>query len=268
MISYERGVKIHDDIGCLQALQELYHVETNHGGINLIKALEKLRQLRKLGLKNLKHEYGRALCASVEKMNHLESLEVSTINEDEVLDLQSISTPPKSIRFLYLKGPLEKLPSWIPKLQQLVKLRIFWSRLTNAPLKALQNLPNLVELGFSYNAYDGVQLHFEGGFKELRVLKLKHLPRLNSLIIDNGAMPLLRELQIGPSPQLKEVPSGIQHLRNLSFLRFVDMPKEFRRHMDPNNGQHYWIVEHVLFSYKLGPRCDVYETHALRDSNL
>ncbi|CAN6709721.1 unnamed protein product [Malus baccata var. baccata] len=271
MISYERGVKIHDDIGCLQALQELYHVETNHGGINLIKALEKLRQLRKLGLKNLKHEYGRALCASVEKMNHLESLEVSTISEDEVLDLQSISTPPKSIRFLYLKGPLEKLPSWIPKLQQLVKLRIFWSRLTDAPLKALQNLPNLVELGFSYNAYDGVQLHFEGGFKELRVLKLKHSPRLNSLIIDNGAMPLLRELQIGPSPQLKEVPSGIQHLRNLSFLRFVDMPKEFRRHMDPNNGQHYWIVEHiqdVLFSYKLGPRCDVYETHALRDSNL
>ncbi|XP_050152728.1 disease resistance protein RPM1-like [Malus sylvestris] len=271
MISYERGVKIHDDIGCLQALQELYHVETNHGGINLIKALEKLRQLRKLGLKNLKHEYGRALCASVEKMNHLESLEVSTINEDEVLDLQSISTPPKSIRFLYLKGPLEKLPSWIPKLQQLVKLRIFWSRLTDAPLKALQNLPNLVELGFSYNAYDGVQLHFEGGFKELRVLKLKHLPRLNSLIIDNGAMPLLRELQIGPSPQLKEVPSGIQHLRNLSSLGFVDMPKEFRQHMDPKNGQHYWIVEHiqnVRFGYKVGPRWGVYETDNLRDSNF
>ncbi|KAM1054466.1 hypothetical protein ACFX2I_001811 [Malus domestica] len=271
MISNERGVKIHDGIGCLQALQQLYHVETNHGGINLIKALEKLRQLRKLGLKNLKREYGRALCASIEKMNHLESLEVSTISEDEVLDLQSISTPPESIRFLYLKGPLEKLPSWIPKLQRLVRLRIFWSRLTDAPLKALQNLPNLVELGFSFNAYDGVQLHFEGGFKELRVLKLKHLPRLNSLIIDNGAMPLLRELQIGPSPQLKEVPSGIQHLRNLSSLRFVDMPKEFRQHMDPNNGQHYWIVEHiqdVLFSYKLGQRCDVYETHALRDSNL
>ncbi|CAN6709720.1 unnamed protein product [Malus baccata var. baccata] len=271
MISYERGVKVHDGIGCLQALQKLYHVETNHGGINLIKALKKLRQLRKLGLKNLKREYGQALCASIEKMNHLESLEVSTISEDEVLDLQSISTAPESIRFLYLKGPLEKLPSWIPKLQQLVRLRIFWSRLTDAPLKALQNLPNLVELGFSYNAYDGVQLHFEGGFKELRVLKLKHLPRLNSLIIDNGAMPLLRELHIGPSPQLKEVPSGIQHLKNLSSLRFVDMPKEFRQHMDPNNGQHYWIVEHiqdVLFMYKFGPRCGVFETHALRDSNL
>ncbi|CAN6569286.1 unnamed protein product [Malus baccata var. baccata] len=212
MISYERGVKVHDGIGCLQALQKLYHVETNHGGINLIKALKKLRQLRKLGLKNLKREYGQALWAS-----------------REVAKLDSkASTTCQATNFL-------------------------------------------VKLGFSYNAYDGVQLHFEGGFKELRVLKLKHLPRLNSLIIDNGAMPLLRELHIGPSPQLKEVPSGIQHLKNLSSLRFVDMPKEFRQHMDPNNGQHYWIVEHiqdVLFMYKFGPRCGVFETHALRDSNL
>ncbi|KAI5346940.1 hypothetical protein L3X38_014819 [Prunus dulcis] len=270
-MTYERGVKIHDGIGCLQALQKLYHVEANHGGINLIKALGKLRQLRRLGLKNLKSEDGGALCASIEKMNHLESLEVSTLSEDEVLDLQSLSTPPKFIRFLYLKGPLEQLPSWIPQLQQLVKLRIFWSRLRDSPLKALQNLPHLLELGFSYKAYDGVQLHFEGGFEKLRVLKLKDLKGLSSLIIDNGVMPDLQELQIGPSPQLKEVPSGIHHLRNLTTLRFVDMPKEFPRNMDPNDGQHYWVVEHikyVLFSYKFGPRCGVFETHTLRDSSL
>ncbi|ONI25134.1 hypothetical protein PRUPE_2G283200 [Prunus persica] len=270
IISFLR-VKIHDGIGCLQALQKLYHVEANHGGINLIKALGKLRQLRRLGLKNLKSEDGGALCASIEKMNHLESLEVSTLSEDEVLDLQSLSTPPKFIRFLYLKGPLEQLPSWIPQLQQLVKLRIFWSRLRDSPLKALQNLPHLLELGFSYKAYDGVQLHFEGGFEKLRVLKLKDLKGLSSLIIDNGVMPDLQELQIGPSPQLKEVPSGIHHLRNLTTLRFVDMPKEFPRNMDPNDGQHYWVVEHikyVLFSYKFGPRCGVFETHTLRDSSL
>ncbi|CAB4271311.1 unnamed protein product [Prunus armeniaca] len=175
MTYYERGVKIHDGIGCLQALQKLYHVEANHGGINLIKALGKLRQLRKLGLQNLKSEDGRALCASVENMNHPESLEVSTISEDEILDLQSISTPPQFIRLLYLKGHPEKLPSWISQLQHVVKLQIFWSRLRDSPLKALQNLPHLLELGFSYKAYDGVQLHFEGGFEKLRVLKLKDL---------------------------------------------------------------------------------------------
>ncbi|KAI5346939.1 hypothetical protein L3X38_014818 [Prunus dulcis] len=135
------------------------------------------------------------------------------ISEDEVLGLQSISTPPQFIRLLYLKGHLEKLRSWISQLHHLVKLQIFWSRLRDSPLKAFQNLPHLLELGFSYKAYD-----------------------------DNGVMPDLQELQIGPSPQLKEVPSGIHHLRNLTTLRFVDMPKQFPGHMDPNNGQHYWVV--------------------------
>ncbi|CAL9008558.1 unnamed protein product, partial [Prunus brigantina] len=257
-----RGVKIHDGIGSLCALQKLYHVEANHGGISLIKALGKLRQLRKLGLKNLKSEDGRALCASVENMNHLESLEVSTISEDEVLDLQSISTPPQFIRLHYLKGHLEKLPSWISQLQHLVKLRIFWSRLGDSPLKALQNLPNLLELGISYKAYDGAQLHFEGGFRKLKVLQLRDLEGLKSLIIDNGVMPLLKELHIGPSPQLKEVPSSIHHLRNLTTLRFINMPKEFQRDVDPKNGQHFWIVEHirdVIFSYKSGTKFGIYE---------
>ncbi|XP_021803484.1 disease resistance protein RPM1-like, partial [Prunus avium] len=261
-MTFERGVKIHDGIGCLRALQKLYHVEANHGGINLIKSLGKLRQLRKLGLKNLKREDGRALCASVENMNHLESLEVSTISEDEVLDLQSISTPPQFIRLLYLKGHLEKLPSWISQLQHLVKLRIFWSRLRDSPLKALQNLPNLLELGISYKAYDGAQLHFEGGFQKLKVLQLRDLEGLKSLIIDNGVMPLLKELHIGPSPQLKEVPSSIHHLRNLTTLRFINMPKEFQRDVDPKNGQHFWIVEHVrdvIFSYKFGTKFGIYE---------
>ncbi|RXI06933.1 hypothetical protein DVH24_026069 [Malus domestica] len=40
----EQGVKIDDVIGCVQALQK---VKANHGGINLIKALGKLRQLSK-----------------------------------------------------------------------------------------------------------------------------------------------------------------------------------------------------------------------------
>lgn len=44
-MTFERGVKIHDGIGYLHALQELYHVGANHGGINQIKALGKLRQL-------------------------------------------------------------------------------------------------------------------------------------------------------------------------------------------------------------------------------
>ncbi|KAM2164183.1 hypothetical protein COP2_043042 [Malus domestica] len=271
-VNLESGVKIHEGIGCLQALQKLYHVEANHGGIKLIKELGKLRQLRKLGLKKLKREDGRALCAAIEKMNHLESLDLSAISEDEVLHLESISTPPEFIRRLYLTGRLEQLPSWISNLQHLVKLGILYSRLRDSPLKALQNLPNLLELRLEEMGYDGVQLHFEeGGFQKLRKLILTDMEGLNSLIIDNGVMPLLQEFIIGRCPQLKEVPSGIHHLRNLRDLTFYDMPKEFARQMDPNNGPHYWIVkhiQHVLFGYKSGLRFGEYEGHSLYDSNL
>ncbi|KAM1014633.1 hypothetical protein ACFX2C_044594 [Malus domestica] len=267
-----RGVKMHEGIGCLQALQKLYHVEANHGGIKLIKELGKLRQLRKLGLQKLKCEDGRALCACIEKMNHLESLDLSAISEDEVLDLESISTPPQFLRSLWLRGCFEQLPSWISNLQHLVKLGFTWSRFRDSPLKALQNLPNLLELRLRQIGYDGGQLHFEeGGFQKLRILVLRDMEALNSLIIDNGVLPLLEEFSIGPCHQLKEVPSGIHHLRKLRDLTFYDMSREFARQMDPNNGPHYWIVKHIRqvnFCYKSGSGCDQYETYSLYDSDF
>ncbi|KAM1048478.1 hypothetical protein FF1_027622 [Malus domestica] len=226
----ERGVKIDDGIGCLQALQKLYHVEANHGGINLIKAPRKLRQLRKLGLKNLKSEDGRAL------------LRFGASREVAKLDSKA-STPSQAKDFLV---KVERFP-------------------TKSPSKSTLS----VRAGLSYKVYDRVELHFERGFQKLEVLQLRDLDGLNSLVIDNGAMPLLRELQIGPSTQLKEMPSSIHHLRNLTTLRFVNMLKEFQRDVDPKNGQHYWIVKHirdVLFSYKFGTRCGIYETHNLRVS--
>jgi disease resistance protein RPM1 len=128
--------------------------------------------------------------------------------------------------------------------------KIFWSKLSDDPLKAFQNLPNLLELTISNQAYIGEQLHFQkGGFPKLKILRLEDLNGLYSLMIDEGASPLLESLLIGPSPQLKEVPSGIQHLRNLKDLRFLDMPKEFEESLDPEQGSCFWIVEHVPVIY-------------------
>ncbi|GMY30835.1 disease resistance protein RPM1-like [Fagus crenata] len=234
-LAWEKGVKIEKGIECLKYLQKLYHVELNHGGVDLIKELGKLRQLRKLGVKNLTKETMMALCASIGKMNHLESLDVSSISENEIIDLQPISSPPQCLQRLHIKCHLEKLPEWIPQLQHLVRIRIFWSKLSDDPLKAFQNLPNLLELQISNQAYIGEQLHFQkGGFPKLKILILENL---------NGF------------PQLKEVPSGIQHLRNLNDLIVRDMPKEFEESLDPDQGPCYWIVKHVLFihfPYKIG----------------
>ena len=118
------------------------------------------------------------------------------------------------------------------------------------PLNALQNLPNLLELKISEKAYNGEQLHFKiGGFPKLKKLSLLHLHVLNSLMIDEGALPILEILSIGLCLELKVVPSGIYHLRNLKELRFHDMPQEFEEGLDPEQGQRYWIVEHVPIVY-------------------
>ena len=59
------------------------------------------------------------------------------------------------------------------------------------------------------------------------MLRLEDLNALHSLLIDEGALHLLENFVIGPNPQLKEVPSGIQQLRSLKELKFLGMPKEF-----------------------------------------
>ncbi|KAL7209259.1 hypothetical protein ACSBR1_030904 [Camellia fascicularis] len=245
------GVKIQGGIGGLEELQSLWFVETNHDdGLSLIKELDKLRQLRKLGITKLEREHGRALCAAIEKMKYLKRLSVRASSDDEILDLQHISSssPPQYLQCLCLTGRLEKLPDWIPKLQNLVGLSLMGSGLTkNDPTKALQVLPSLVRLVLS-DAYDGEQLYFEvGRFQKLKQLTLVGLKGLNSMIIKEGALPFLEDLMIGPSPQLKKVPSGIYHLRNLKTLEFVSMPEELIDRMEPkpNQGKDYWIVEHI-----------------------
>lgn len=79
-------------------------------------------------------------------MNHLKSLDLTSISEDEIIDLQFISSPPQCLQRLYIKGHLDKLPDWIPKVQHLTTLRIHFSRLSVDPLKVLQDLHNLLEL--------------------------------------------------------------------------------------------------------------------------
>ena len=133
------------------------------------------------------------------------------------------------------------------------------------PLKVLQALPNLLRL-WLHDGYEGEQLHIEGGgFQKLKFLQLRYLGGLNRLIIDEGALPLLEKLVIGECPQLKEVPSGIHHLKSLKIVEFVEMPIELVLSLQPDEGPDFGKVKHIpcvdfLFrthgvyykSYKLG----------------
>ena len=113
-----------------------------------------------------------------------------------------------------------------------------------------QALPNLLEVYLS-DAYDGECLCFAAlGFQKLKRLRLRGMKGLKTLKIHDGALPLLEHLEIGPSPQLEEVPSGIRFLETLRRIDFWDMSTEFTNSM-LLGGQNYQIVEHVprVFSH-------------------
>uniref|UniRef100_A0A7N2R205 Disease resistance R13L4/SHOC-2-like LRR domain-containing protein n=1 Tax=Quercus lobata TaxID=97700 RepID=A0A7N2R205_QUELO len=242
-IDIRRGIKIPNGIRHLESLQKLYEIEATSA--TLITELGSLSQLRKLTISKLKKENGMDLCSAIQKMSHLRSLEIKATSEEEVLNLQSLPSPPLLLQTLSLHGRLEKLPEWIPKLKSIVRIVLTWSKLMEDPLKVLQALPNLMSLELC-DGYGGEQLHIEGrSFQKLKELSFLNLGGLNRLLIDESALPLLEELQIGPCPQLKEVPTGIHHLKSLKKLKFTEMPTEFVHSLQPDEGPDFGKVKHI-----------------------
>ncbi|XP_050882424.1 disease resistance protein RPM1 [Lathyrus oleraceus] len=267
MLNFTTGVRMQEGIGCLTSLQKLYFLEADHGGIGLIQELKKLRQLRKLGIRRVRGEYDNALCATIQEMKHLESLNISAINEEEILDLDFVWTPP-NLKVLNLKGRLTNLPNWIPKLKYLVKLRLGLSNFEHDPLDSLKNLPNLLRLNLWDDAFAGENLHFKvGGFPKMKELDLTRLNKLSSITIEKGALLGLHHFRFNNNPQLKVVPQDLQYLENLQFLGFADMPSELVESIDPNKkGDCHWIIKHVplvLIRQKKGSRFHDYELYPI-----
>ncbi|XP_059658754.1 disease resistance protein RPM1-like [Cornus florida] len=96
------------------SLQKLCFIEVNHGnGRIVVGELGRLTRLKRLGITKLRREDGIALCSSLEKLSNLLALSVRSVEEDEIIDIQHLSSPPRFLQQLYLKGRLEMLPLWI-----------------------------------------------------------------------------------------------------------------------------------------------------------
>ncbi|CBI37306.3 unnamed protein product, partial [Vitis vinifera] len=233
-LKYSLVEDLPEGIGCLEELQKLSCVEANHG-VGVIKELGKLRQLRKLSITKLTRENGKHLFASITNMNRLESLSISSLSEEEILDLQH-------------------LPDWISELQNLSIVILYGSNLMNDPVKVLQALPNLQMLQLM-RASAVEELCFEAtGFQKLKRLVVLYLVGVKRVKIENGALPLLETLLVGPCPQLEELPPGIRHLTRLTTLEFYNLQEELKLSMIPSRGRNYKIVEHIpnVFFYGNG----------------
>ncbi|KDO74058.1 hypothetical protein CISIN_1g0426362mg, partial [Citrus sinensis] len=147
-----------------------------------------------------KNGNGKDVCALIANLENLESLTVLMASKDEILDLQSLSSPPQYLQRLYLTGNMKKLPDWIFKLKNVIRLGLDLSGLTEDPLRVPHALPNLLELRLG-GTYNYKLFHFEAGwFPKLQILTLFDFVAVKSVIIEKGAMPDIRELGIGPFP--------------------------------------------------------------------
>ncbi|RVW19891.1 Disease resistance protein RPM1 [Vitis vinifera] len=215
-----KGVHVKEGIGCLEELQKLSCVEANHG-VGVIKELGKLRQLRKLSITKLTRENGKHLFASITNMNRLESLLISSLSEDEILDLQHVSYPPSCLTRLKLIGPLEKLPDWISELQNLSIVILYGSNLMNDPVQVLQALPSLQLLQL-VRASAVEELCFEAtGFQKLKRLVVLNLMGVKRVKIENGALPLLEKLLVGPFHNWRSSPRVSATLPDLQLLNLL-----------------------------------------------
>ncbi|WVY93410.1 hypothetical protein V8G54_032498 [Vigna mungo] len=238
------SIAVKDSLGSITSLEKMHVLIIDPDGV-VIRELGKLKQLRDLRLTMLRGDQADTLCSSVNEMPLLERLHISLKYGTEALDLH-IKLSLSKLRKLHLYGSLKEFPNWIPRLQNLVKLSLVESRLTNIRLTDLGSMPNLLLLSFDSNSYDGETLHFEnGGFQKLKELQLNGLQQLSSILIDSGALESLEKLQIMSIPQLKAVPSGIQHLKKLQVLDILYMPTEFQQRIDPNGGKEHWMIKHV-----------------------
>ncbi|KAI7983810.1 Disease resistance protein RPM1 [Camellia lanceoleosa] len=240
------GFKAPTEIGSLSSLQKLCCIETNHdNGTILLGEVGKLTQLRKLHIEKLRNEHGRALCLSLKKLSNLRSLVVRATGQNEIIDLDSLSSPPQLLRMLNLEGSLHKVPHWIPSLHSLVRVTLAWSNLRDVdPLESLQGLPNLVELEL-LQTHVGEELCFKaGGFQRLVRLYLVGFKGLRWVKVEAGSMPHLEELLIRKCELVEELPSDIEHLTNLKSLYLIDMSDGLISNLNREGGNN-WKIAHI-----------------------
>uniref|UniRef100_A0A803MN67 Disease resistance R13L4/SHOC-2-like LRR domain-containing protein n=1 Tax=Chenopodium quinoa TaxID=63459 RepID=A0A803MN67_CHEQI len=211
-------VRIHE--GVLNNFKELQKLAFVDGSSpTLVPGLDTLKRLRRLAIENLRPEHGKTLCEALQNMTQLRSLSVSSIeiiddvqvNDENVLNLSHLISPPEFLERLYLKGPLvgKELPKWVHKLKHLVRLRLINSGFMNDPLEKLKVMQELLVLELD-NAYDGKVLDFGyKGLKKLVVLRIIRLRRLKTLKAGENALPKLNVAEYHTCYNLEDIPPQI-----------------------------------------------------------
>ncbi|XVF78634.1 hypothetical protein PTKIN_Ptkin14bG0150800 [Pterospermum kingtungense] len=130
---------------------------------------------------------------------------------------------------LSLKVNIGKLPESQYFYEDITYIHLSLSHLCEDPMPTIGKLRNLRILQIGESAFTGKKMICSSeGFPRLDSLSLESLSDLEELQVDEGAMPVLRRLEIVNWRKMKMMPDGLRSIATLKELAIKRMPKAFR----------------------------------------
>ncbi|XP_042513639.1 probable disease resistance RPP8-like protein 2 [Macadamia integrifolia] len=206
------------------------------GGLEMLKGLRELRVLG--GEDGLMDIFGEALYRA---LANLVSLEVLYLQDYGIGGLLPSFSGHAHLYEINIVGCINELPGlpW-----SLTKLRLACTHLMEDMMVTLEKLPNLKELILDWHPYEGVVMRCSAtGFPKLENLTLLYFDWLKYWVVEEGAMPNLRILEMNRLFGLKWVPGGLKHITTLQKLTLV-MPKEFLERIK-EGGEDWQKIKHI-----------------------
>nr|KYP60687.1 Disease resistance RPP8-like protein 3 [Cajanus cajan] len=205
--------------------------------------LDKLSSIRKLGItcqsmlpqQEAMESQLDAVAEWIMRLEHLQFLRLRSRDEEGrpwKLKLKFLEGHVK-LTDMYLLGWLSSpsILSLFPP--SLVDLTLSHSKLDVDPMQILDHLPKLRSLSLLAESYLGRTLVCNPqSFPQLYVLKIWKLEGLEEWVIEKGALPSMRQLEIRSCPRMKMFPLGLKHVNSHLELKLTNMPKEITTNID------------------------------------
>ncbi|KAK2643913.1 hypothetical protein Ddye_019108 [Dipteronia dyeriana] len=211
-----------------------------------VELLKRLTNITKLGL-TCHTESLAKLTGWISGLSGLRSLRLRAINEFiEPSDIHLDSMKDRTeLTDLYLLGKLPRAVKIDELPPQLTNLTLSVSQLLDDPMEMLGQLENLKVLKLLADSYLGKELTcLQSGFPKLEVLKLWMLKELEKLIIVEGTMPELKELEIRYCPKLNK-PEGLKYLTKAE-VTLTNMKEAFKTEVEECLGRKTEKIDHVF----------------------
>ncbi|MBA0629736.1 hypothetical protein Godav_024246 [Gossypium davidsonii] len=210
--------------------------------------------IQSLGIVFTRTEYVKPILILLTKLQRLGSVSLEVLDDSNLsyLDLEPLSRC-CHLSKLRLAGGIKDDPhpschllNFLPP--NIVKLTLFWCRMSQDPMGVLEKLCHLRIL-YLEGVYNGSKMMCSAnGFPQLDSLQMIGLEELKEWEIEKGAMPCLRRLELADVDSLGMLPEGLRFITTLQEMILTNMSsplKERIKVIDGREGEDFYKVCHI-----------------------